>query len=366
MGPLRGGPSFAVRTIAECLVNRGVSVDVVTTDDNGSGLLSVPLGQPVIENCATFWYFRRQLKFYTVSMPLFWWLESHVVAYDLVHIHSLFSFSATAGAFWAARRRVPYIVRPLGVLNDWGIQNRRPFLKKLSLRLIEQKMLTNAAVLHFTSEQERCEAESVAPAIKSMVIPLPVEGAVRDQKGTISITAKHPELAGRRVILFLSRLDPIKGLDLLLTGFAAVRKVLPDALLVIAGRGDDAFVDRLRAQSQRLGIQSDVIWAGFLEGETKRTAFAAAEILVLPSYSENFGIAVVEAMASGLPVIVSDKVAIHREVSGGNAGLVVHCDAGEVSEAIVRLLNDCEMRSRMARTPSFAPANSLLKLLLAG
>ncbi len=350
VGPFRGGPSVAVRTIAEGLVNHGVSVDVATTDDNGTGQLAFPLGRPLMENGVTYWYFRRQMSFYTVSWSLFQWLAEHVDDYDVMHIHGLFSFAATAGAFWATRRSVPYLVRPLGVLNTWGIQNRHPLLKRLSLRLIERRILMNAAVAHFTSEQEKCEAELVAPGIRSVVIPNPVAGVGADEKQSPELfLARHPDLAGRRVILFLSRLDPKKGLDLLLNGYARTRAAIPDAALVIAGNGEDSFLARLRDQAQQLGLQRDVVWAGFLQGEEKRAVFAAADIFVLPSYSENFGIAVVEAMANGLSVIVSDQVGIHREITRTGAGLVVRCDATDVQQALIRILNRESLQKRLSR-----------------
>jgi glycosyltransferase involved in cell wall biosynthesis len=350
VGPLRGGPSIVARTIAEGLVKRGLSVDIATTDDNGAEQLSVPLARPVVENGVTSWYFRRQIKFYTVSWPLFRWLAAHVGDYDLVHIHGLFSFAATAGAFWATRRGVPYLLRPLGALNTWGIQNRRPFLKRFSIRMIERRILANAAATHFTSDRERREGELIVPGIRSVVIPNPVEILTVEKKpGTEALRSTYPELAGKRIVLFLSRLDPIKGLDLLLDGFGKIRATHPDAALVVAGNGDHGFVARLREQAHLLGIERDVVWVGFLEGEGKRAAFAAADVFVLPSYSENFGVAVVEAMASGLPVIVSDQVGIHREVAEAKAGLIVRCDANEVSDAVVRLLSDGEERRQISR-----------------
>jgi glycosyltransferase involved in cell wall biosynthesis len=325
-------------------------VDIATTDDNFTEQLSVPLAQPVVENGVTYWYFRRQIRFYTFSRPLWQWLAAHIGDYDLVHVHALFSFATTAGAFWATRRGVPYLVRPLGALNTWGIRNRRPFLKRLSLRWIERRILANAAAVHFTSERERGEAELVVHGIRSVVVPNPVATLTIDQKpGPEAFLSNHEELAGKRIVLFLSRVDPIKGLDLLLNGFDRIRAAHPDAVLLVAGNGDEGFAARLREQAHRLGIQRDVVWVGFLEGEEKRAAFAAADVFVLPSYSENFGVAVVEAMASGLPVVVSDQVGIHHEVAQAKAGLVVRCDANEVSDAVVRMLSDCDLRLQMSQ-----------------
>ena len=350
VGPLRGGPAVVARTIATGLVSHGVVVDVVTTDDNGEERLRVPLGCPVVADGVTYWYFRRQLDFYTASFPLSQWLAAHVDKYDLVHIHALFSFAPTAGAFWAARRGVPYLVRPLGVLNAWGMRHRRPLLKRISLRLIERRILANAVAAHFTSEQERCEADMVAPGTRSVVVPNPVANLGAERKPrTAEYSTKYPQLTGKKVVLFLSRIDPIKGLDLLLDGFARARVALPDAALVVAGNGDNCFFARLREQARRLGIEQDIIWAGFVEGTEKEALLAAADVFVLPSYSENFGIAIVEAMARGLPVIVSDKVGIHQEVTRAGAGLVVSCTAIEVERAVIQMLSNQALRDEMAR-----------------
>ena len=327
-----------------------MSVDVATTDDNGTGRISVQLGQSVVEAGVTYRYFRCQIGFYTVSWPLSRWLAAHVKEYDLVHIHALFSFPSTVAAFWANRRGVPYIVRPLGVLNTWGIRNRRPLLKRLSLRFIERRVLAGASAAHFTSDQEKCEAELALPGTRGIVIPNPVATPEAEMNpGPNVFLTRYPEVAGRRVILFLSRVDPKKGLDLLLDGFARVRAVLPDVVLVVAGNGDDAFVAQLQERARRLGAQQDIIWPGFLEGNMKRAALAAARVFVLPSYSENFGIAVVEAMADGLPVIVSDQVGIQQEIATADAGLVVSCNANEVSVAIQGILSDNAARDQMAR-----------------
>jgi glycosyltransferase involved in cell wall biosynthesis len=159
--------------------------------------------------------------------------------------------------------------------------------------------------------------------------------------------ARYPQLAGRRIILFLSRLDPKKGLDLLLPAFAQVRVQNPDVALVLAGNGDQSFVTGLEEEAVRLGIAGDILWTDFLAGEEKWAVLSGADVFVLPSYSENFGVAVVEAMAFGLPVVVSDQVGIHREVAEAQAGLVVPCAWEELARALTRLVRDKQLRSRM-------------------
>jgi glycosyltransferase involved in cell wall biosynthesis len=152
---------------------------------------------------------------------------------------------------------------------------------------------------------------------------------------------------GAPVLLFLSRIDRKKGLDLLLAAFAHVREKHAEATLVVAGDGDPAFIATLKRQSQRLGLDASILWAGFLQGPDKLAALADADIFVLPSYSENFGVAVVESMAAGLPVIVSDQVGIHREIATAEAGLVVPCSAEALALALETMIADPSLRAAM-------------------
>ena len=339
VGPQLGGPSVLMRTLARALSQTGMEVHVATTDDNGPGRLPVPLGVPQQEDGATFWYFPRQTRFYTFSWPLTRWLARHVREFDLVHIHALFSYAALPAALLAHRSGVPYIVRPLGTLNRWGIENRRPWLKKLSFRILESRILASAAGVHYTCEQELVEAGELGVSAHPIVIPNAVELPARESR---------PRRHDRKVVLFLSRIDRKKGLDLLFAAFARVRQQCPDALLVLAGAGDPAWVASLKATAERLGIAADVTWAGFLSGDDKWAALTGADVFVLPSYSENFGIALVEALACGCPVVLSDQVGIHREISRAEAGIVTPCRVDELATAILNVLTDAALRRRMS------------------
>jgi glycosyltransferase involved in cell wall biosynthesis len=341
-----------VRTLAAGLAQNGVETHVATTDDNDRSRLTVIYGEPVIDEKVYYWHFRRQSKFYIFSWPLTVWLAKNVRHYDLVHIHALFSYAASPAAFWAKRCGVPYLVRPLGTLNRWGMTNRRPTLKKLSLRWIESRILEGAARIHYTSEEERLEAAEVNIQGPSVILPNPLpEPASFAPAG--EFRKRYPQSQGRQIVLFLSRFDRKKGLDLLLDAFARVVVGLPDALLVLAGEGDPPFMAELQSQARQLGIASHILWAGFLAGKDKSAAFADADLFVLPSYSENFGIAVIEAMAAGLPVIVSDAVAVHKQVAKAGAGLVTSCNADILSEAIQQLLRDADLRQDMAKRGEF-------------
>ena len=337
---VHGGPSVMVGMMTRGLAQAGIEVHVATTNDDGAGRLNVPCGVPVERDGLTYWYFNRQLSFYKYSRPLSQWLSRHVGDYQLVHIHAFFSHSSCAAARRARQQGVPYIVRPLGVLNRWGMENRRPWLKKLSLRFLERPIVDGAALMHYTSEQERYEASLLGVRTRSEVIPNPVpSAAVAGSRACFF--ARHPELTGRPVILFLSRIDRKKGLELLLPAFARVRARFPAAALVIAGSGDEVLIRELRGQ------MNDIVWTGFVAGEYKADAFAAADVFVLPSWSENFGVAVVEAMAAGCPVVVTDQVAVHTDIAAAGAGLVVPCDPNAIALALCRVLEDGSARETM-------------------
>src|ERR1051325_11715638 len=155
-----GGPSFAMPLIAGGLQRAGLSIDVAATVGTDElQALQLSNGIQTTNDGVDYFYFPRQTEFYKVSLPLSRWLSENIRNYDLIHIHALFSYSSYRSASLARKHGVPYVIRPLGVLNQWGMQNRRRLLKRVSLGLIEHRILRDAGAVHFTSEQEKLEAE---------------------------------------------------------------------------------------------------------------------------------------------------------------------------------------------------------------
>ncbi len=345
-----GGPSFAIRGIARALATAGVEVTIVTTDDDGLGKhLGVSPGTQVEEAGAKVLYFRRNLLPYKVSISMGQWLFRNAKSFDVLHLHALFSFSSTIAAHAARRARVPYIVRPLGVLNRWGLENRRRLPKQLSLRAIELPIIRHAVAMHYTSEAERAEACEISPIVgraRSAVIPLPIETPAKGDANFFRLT--YPEATGRRVVLFLSRVDKKKGIEPLLQAFAEVQRAIPATVLAIAGTGDAAYVDSLRQMAGRLGLTESILWTGHISGELKAAAFAVAEIFVLPSSSENFGVAAAEALALGVPAILSDAVALSAEARAYEAAVVVDQTPASISAGILEVLNHPARAAQMA------------------
>lgn len=315
--PGDGGPSVAAGRIHAALGRLGIDSVLACT------------GVDAIEVGAGVRVFSRQTRFYKTSRPLLRWLRAELASFDVVHVHALFSFAPNAAAWLARRRGVPYVVRPLGVLNQWGMANRRRWLKRMSLRFIEGPLLRDAAAVHFTSQAEADEAAALGIAMRSVVIPLGVE--VPERGDSALLQGRFPQLCTGRVLLFLSRIDPKKNLEALIDALVELAPTHTDCRLLVCGAGDAAYVQTLKARAKAGDIADRVVWAGDLRGADKASAMAIADVFVLPSHSENFGIAVVEALASGLPVVVSDGVPLAERIVEAGAGW--RCGATAVSLA---------------------------------
>ena len=327
VGPLRGGPSAALGVMTRALRAAGVQVDVATTNDNDTELLAVPIGEPVDENGTRYWYFERTAHPYTTSAGLARWLRANIAQYDVVHTHALFSFSTAIATAAARKKRVPYIVRPLGTLARYGMQ-QHSLLKQLSWFMLERRILRHAAAVHFTSQAEREEAERLGHW-RSVVVPLGVPAPPEIRR-----PAPDPD---EPVYLFLSRIHPKKRVELLLQAFWLVRESVPGARLVIAGQGPPAYVQELQKQCVDLGVAAHVQWLGHVDGVRKAELLRQVHVFVLPSVNENFGMAPVEAMAAGIPVVLTQGVAIHREVEAHGAGLIADETVATLADAMLEL-----------------------------
>jgi len=337
-----GGPTHAMIAIEKALRPRGVEVVVATTDADGVDHLEVKCDCPISIPFATCWYFRRTIRCYTVSFPLLVWLRQNVGNFDAVHIHALFSFAPAVAAWCARAAGVPFVVRPLGVLSPYGMTQRRPFLKNLSLGLIERRILEAASAVHFTSAMEEAEAQLLGLNFRSAVIPLGIE--------TCSAPAMERCWRGGRALrlLFLSRLDPKKNLEALLHAMACLVSAGRNLHLTVAGDGPSDYVRKLKSDAERLGIAGHVDWLGHVNGIEKTRVLEAADVFVLPSFSENFGIAVVEALAAGLPCIVSRGIAIAEQIGVAKAGWLVGTDAASIAETIGHLIDRPYSYARMS------------------
>jgi glycosyltransferase involved in cell wall biosynthesis len=352
LSPSQGGPSMALPVMASALVAQGVEVDVVTTDDDGAGL-RLPKPSLDWQTMPGGWrvrYFPKQTEFYKVSLPLGWWLLQHVADYDGVHVHAVFSFASSVAGIAALRAGVPFWVRPLGTLNAWGMKNRRRWLKRLSFRLLDKPWLDRAAAIHCTSHAEAAELAPLGLRSRAVVVPLGMDLGAFDVLPPASVfQAAFPQAGRGNCFLYLSRLDPKKGLETLLAAFASCQARRQGWQLVIAGSGDPSYELLLKEQADALGLSEKVIWAGFLGGEVRLAALSACRVFVLPSHSENFGIALLEAMAAGLACVATPGVAL--AVDAAQDGAVLLAQEGEtgLAEAMDQLAANPEKCSQLGQ-----------------
>ena len=332
----------------QSLLAQGISVETATTDDDGSRAhVTKPLSQRIEEEDAFRWYFKKNTEIYKCSWSFAHWLNSCARNYDLIHIHYLFTFTSSYAAWCARRNGIPYIVRPLGVLNRYGLTKRRPLLKKLSLKFIEGPILQHAAAIHFTSTAEQCEVESLGYGLKKSVV-IPLATTAFESANVLPLSKLLPEASGKRVILFLSRLDIKKNIEGLLNAFAQIATQSSDSHLVIAGSGEPAYVVKLKGLAKNIGIDNRISWPGYVQGEIKAALLRDSTLFVLPSYSENFGIAAAEALAAGLPCVVGQGVALAEQIERAGAGISVNTDSTDIANGIRNILDSETRRTTMS------------------
>ncbi|MEX2453579.1 MAG: glycosyltransferase [Rhodospirillaceae bacterium] len=335
-----GGPPKACLGMAQGMARRGHDVSIHTTNFDGAVDADVPLEAPVDMGGVSVRYHQVQFpRFLKRSAALRRALDRAVPACDLVHIHSLYLYHDWAAAAACRRSGVPYVIMPHGSLDPF-IWRRHRGRKRIVERLFQNRDLERAAAIHYTTEDERRLAAPFARNPRAIVVGNgidPAEFATLPPKGRFR--ALHPETGDRPIVLFLGRLNFKKGLDLLAPAFGKVLAAGHDAHLVLAGPPED-MEDKTRGWLREAGALERTSFTGMISGEERLAALADAAMFVLPSYSENFGIAVAEASACGLPVVISDAVNICHDVAAAGAGLVSACDADAVAANMIALLAD--------------------------
>ncbi len=275
---------------------------------------------------------------YGFSLSAMRWFREHANRYDAVIVHGIWQFHSVAARYGVGRSGTPLFVFPHGMLDPWFEHTypRKHLRKLVYWALAERWVFSRARAALFTC---RTELELARRPFLDRRTPLEVTGfgiapPPADATNGAAFFKAYPELRGKRVFLFLSRIHEKKGCDLLIDAFARMAAKHPNARLVIAGPGDETTVAALKGEVCAHGIESQVVWTGMLSGALKWAALRAAEVFVLPSHQENFGIAVVEALASATPVIITDRVNIWREVAEAGAGTIVNDTKDGVAEGI--------------------------------
>ncbi len=347
-----GGPSHVIRQLIRQQVRVGHEVALVATDrqsgepwDASEEYTRRMMADPALAGAEVFvgraFGRRRPWLTYAFSPACRRWLkrkmQSRQTRPDVVHIHGTFSHLTNVAAKIARHYGIPYIVRLAGNLDAKCFHTGRRFLKRLFFRSLLLTDLRRAAAIHATSIAEAEELRELLPATRVEVVPLgtplPADPATAGER----FLEQFPELAGRRIVLYMSRIAPKKRLELLVESIASLRSAYPDIMLLVAGH-DAGHLPVVEQAVARWGMHDHVKFTGFLEGDLKSGAFAAAELFALPSIDENFGVCVIEAMAHGLPVLLTPGVASHVYVDKSGAGETVEGTAELFADGIDRLL----------------------------
>jgi glycosyltransferase involved in cell wall biosynthesis len=321
-----GGPIESVKGLCGALAACGVELDVATTNADGPGDLDVPTDRWCTQGNVRVRYFRRWPKIeYATSASLARFLAREAGRYDLVHVTSTFSFPALAAGAAARRARVPYVVSPRGSLQPWSL-SQKGWKKRPYWWLIEHRHLSRAAAIHATAEIERAAVAQLLPGASVVVVP----------NGMEPVTPPPVPRAGRTIV-FLGRLHAKKGFDVLVPALSLLARDLPDVETVVAGPDDHGEWARVEALLAKSSPRPAVRWIGPVHGPKKFELLASAATFVLSSHSENFGQAVVEALACGTPVVVSRNCP-WSSVQERGAGFWVDNTAADVAKALKAVL----------------------------
>ena len=355
-----GGPIYSVSALAEGLVHRGHKVVVFTSNSNLDQDLDVPTDHPVDVDGVEVWYFQRTaflkerlpfLPYIAKSLGFLYAprmrreLDRLVPSMDLVHTHMPFNYPSVAAARAAFRHRKPLFYHQRGVLDPERLKFRA-LKKRAYIELVERPILKRATSLIALTHAEEESYRRLGVSTPCRVIPngihLDTKNLGRSSGATLGIPERVP------VMLFMGRIHPTKGADVLLDAFLAVSRAVPDAILVFAGPDEFLLEERFRATAQSHGLAERVLFTGMVSGTEKWALLARANLFCLPSVAEGFSIAVLEAMASGVPVLLS-RGCHFPEVEACKAGQVVERTPAAFADAAINLLRNREQLSEMGR-----------------
>ena len=321
VSPAAGGPSEVIRTLVR-YAPPDIESEVATIDDPAAPFLAdFPCPVHALGSTRQPWY----------NPALSGWLKANRHRFDGVIVHGLWQY--TGYAAWRCLRATrtqpatPYAVFPHGMLDPYfkRAHPAKHFKKSIFWRLVQARILRKAHRVLFTTELERDLAlETFRPARwQSLVVAIGAEAPPPNTEDLLlAFYGNCPQLRAERFLLFLGRIDHKKGCDLLLRAFATIAPADPDLHLVMAGPDPTNWRAELEPYAAKFGLAQRVHWPGLLTGDAKWGAFAACEAFVLTSHQENFGVAVVEALASAKPVLITLPINISLEIATDNAGLV--------------------------------------------
>jgi glycosyltransferase involved in cell wall biosynthesis len=351
-----GGPPQVAMNLVKALRDEGVGAEIVTTNHDLPAPLDVPLqsrieyafstNQTQMNASIPVWFLPYDppaLKEFIFSRALTGWLWNHISNYDILDNHYLFSYAPTCAAMIARRKKIPYTVRTMGQLAPWSLEQSR-LKKQIYSFFLERHTLNHAAAIHCTTPAEAEDVKHFGIKTPQITLPLGVHTPPEYADAKTRIQELYKIKADIPIILFLSRLHYKKRPELLIEALFQLKERGKVFHLILAGSGTPEYIATLKEKICALQLENCVSLVGFTAGYEKDILLQGADLFVLPSYSENFGIAVAEALAAGLPVIVTPGVQISADIRDAKAGLVVENTLEDLTAALEQLLSSQALR----------------------
>lgn len=350
LGPIYGGPTKIALELAEALSQRStVDIDIVTTNANGIENLDVPLNQWVSNSSYRIQYFSHWgLGDYKISFSLTGWLVQNIKNYDIVHTIALFSYPTSVTHLMCRLYKIPYIINPQGMLEPWALAYKA-WKKRFYYIFFEKAALQNASFLHMLSSSEAQRIEPLGLKVPTIILPNGIHQQDFEVLPSVEIFFREfPHTRNKTNILFLGRIDPKKGLDLLAPAFAVIHHQFPNTHLIVAGQDNIGFLPTAKEYFDKTHCLDAVTFTGMLTGEVKHSALAVADLYVSPSYSEGFSMSVLEGMAAGIPCVITTECNF-PEAATCHAAYVVPPVLEEIADALLDCLRNPEKAERMGQ-----------------
>lgn len=347
-----GGPIQSVHLLNKELIKNGVDVDVITTNAGLENSKEIKLNEwNNIDDVKVRYFKYHGYEHFNFSPGLFFEISRRVKLYDLIHITAVWNFPVLVAGLLSILHKKPFIISPRGSLYKESFDLKSKYLKKLNYSLITKHIIKKVTALHFTTNDEKEKVVSYLRLTNSnFIIPNGInleEYEKLPEKGFFKNKYNIPK--NKKYILFLGRINRKKGFDILINSMSLLNKKHDDLMLVIAGPDNDNYKIKIKKMLSDFGISNKSIFVDTLVGTEKNAAYVDAELFVLPSYSENFGMAVIESLACGTPVVISENVAIHDDIKNYDAGVVTKTDVNSICNAIELIMNNKEKKDNFIK-----------------
>jgi glycosyltransferase involved in cell wall biosynthesis len=330
MSAKNGGVPIVVEKLTEKMAQQGLSVSILTSSNNEEHII-YPEKVKLINNKESFLSKIWKGHSFTFKKTA----EKEVLNCDIIHIHGTWHYPQYIAYQLAKKYKKPFILSPLGSLDPWCL-NYKSFKKKIFSFLIQNKILKEASFIHALTEKENHNILNFNKNCQTVTIPagLDIENKERNSFAT-------------KTIVFLGRLHPIKGLDILAEAFGIIKEKRKDVQLLIIGSDENNYKKKIEKILKNNNSLDQTIFTGLLTGSDKIKMLCSSDIFVLPSYSETFGLSILEAMSCKLPVIISNQCNIASEVKESCSGIIVNLNKKDLAEAIIELLDNKNLAKEM-------------------